>query len=127
MDRLHLGNPFVVWRDEDSEDKMIIAQTGDKHERGVLERLKPAASGLIEIPKSDSAAAKIQTLPAIASKAPIIFQAALGDGSSEDKIFWTLTMKALSTVKRENGSHWPDALGESQCFVLAVIASVATS
>jgi predicted RecB family nuclease len=80
MDRYYLENPDAVTPDEDTADAQLIAQTGDAHERAVLEELQSSGVPLTEIPKKDLATAKIQTLAAIGAKAPLIYQAALCSG-----------------------------------------------
>lgn len=77
MDRYHMENPDALTPDEDSEDRKLIAKTGDEHEQVVLGELKESTKGLIEIEREDVADAKIKTLAAIKGKAPIIYQAAL--------------------------------------------------
>ena len=77
MDRYYLENPGAVTPDEATEDEKLIAQTGDQHERAVLDEFKSSAANLIEVPKDDPAAARTKTLSAISAKAPIIYQAAL--------------------------------------------------
>lgn len=77
MDRYHLENPGVLTPDEDSEDRKLIAKTGDEHEQVVLQELKTETKGLVEIDRKDVADAKTKTLAAIEAKAPIIYQAAL--------------------------------------------------
>jgi uncharacterized protein len=80
MERYHLENPDSVKPDEESEDEKLIAQTGDEHERVVLDELKAVTPKLIEIPKNDFAAALIRTVEAINAKSPIIYQGALQHG-----------------------------------------------
>lgn len=80
MDRYRLENPDLVRPDEESEDQKLIAQTGDQHERVVLDVLKSASPNLVEVPKHDPVLARNQTFAAIGSKAPIIYQAALESG-----------------------------------------------
>ena len=80
MDRYHLENPGAVTPDEPTADEKLIAQTGDQHERTVLDEFKSSAASPVEIPKNDRAAARKMTLAAIRAKAPIIYQAALENG-----------------------------------------------
>ena len=40
MDRYYLENPGAVTPDEETEDEKLIAQTGDQHERAVLDEFK---------------------------------------------------------------------------------------
>lgn len=80
MDRYFLENRGAVTPDEETEDEKLIAQTGDQHERAVLDDFKSSAPNLAEIPKDDPVVARIKTLSAISAKAPIIYQAALENG-----------------------------------------------
>lgn len=80
MDRYRLENPDAIMPDAATEDQKLIAQTGDEHERTVLEELKLSVPALIEIPKNDAGDARTQTLAAIKAKSPIIYQAALENG-----------------------------------------------
>jgi uncharacterized protein len=57
-----------------------VAQTGDQHERTVLDELKLVTPKLVEIPKDDFSEALVKTRAAIEAKSPIIYQAALQDG-----------------------------------------------
>ena len=77
MDRYYLENPGEITPDEDSEDKKLIAQTGDQHERTVLNEFKSSTANLVEVPKGEPDVAQSMTLSAIIAKAPIIYQAAL--------------------------------------------------
>jgi len=77
MDRYYLENPHAVIPDEETEDEKLIAQTGDQHEHAVLDELKSSEPNLLEIPRGDFEVSRSNTLAAISSKAPIIFQAAL--------------------------------------------------
>ncbi|MCS6286387.1 MAG: TM0106 family RecB-like putative nuclease [Nitrospira sp.] len=80
MDRYCLENPGAVTPDEATEDEQLIAQTGEEHERAVLDDLKSSDAALIEISRNDPAGAREQTLSAISAKTPIIYQAALESG-----------------------------------------------
>lgn len=80
MDRYRLENPDAVVPDAETEDQKLIAKTGDAHEQTVLGEWKAMFPGLVEIPKSNTETAQKQTLTAIHSKAPVIYQAALGSG-----------------------------------------------
>ena len=80
MDRYYLGNPNAVTPDKETEDEKLIAQTGDQHERAVLDDFKLSVAHLVVIPKEDPVVARDRTLSAINSKTPIIYQAALGCG-----------------------------------------------
>lgn len=77
MDRYCLENPGAVTPDPETEDAKLIAETGNEHERTVLEELRSTCTALIEIPTADSSAARLATLSAIQAKVPIIYQAAL--------------------------------------------------
>src|SRR5476649_2380332 len=80
MDRYHLENRGAVTPDEETEDQKLIAQTGDQHERTILDEFKSSASKIVEIPKDDPVTARTKTLSAISTKPPIIYQAALESG-----------------------------------------------
>ena len=75
-----MENPGAVTPDEATEDEKLIAQTGDQHERTVLDEFKSSAANLVEVPTNDPAVARTKTLSAINAKAPIIYQAALENG-----------------------------------------------
>ena len=79
-DRYYLENPGEITPDEDTDDKKLIAQTGDQHERTVLDEFKSSIANLVEVPKGNPVVARTQTLAAISAKAPIIYQAALESG-----------------------------------------------
>jgi len=83
LDRYELENPGVLTRDEQTEEEKLLSRTGDEHERSVLTEYKASGSVLVEIAKdeNDFVAAYKATLAAINDKAPIIYQAALQDGS----------------------------------------------
>lgn len=76
MDRYYLENPKVVAPDEETEDQKLIAETGNEHERAMLEEFKAAAK-VVEIPKDDFETAAEETSAAVKSRAQIIYQAAL--------------------------------------------------
>jgi uncharacterized protein len=80
MDRYHIENPGAVKPDEEREDEILIAQTGDQHERAILDELKFATPQLVEIPKDIFSEALAKTLAAIQAKSPIIYQGALQYG-----------------------------------------------
>src|SRR4051794_40820886 len=80
MERYHLENPDAVKPDEESEDEILIAQTGDEHERVVLGELKLVTPQLIEIPKDNFSEALVRTRAAIEARSPIIYQGALQHG-----------------------------------------------
>lgn len=77
MDRYYMENPDAITPDEDSEDRKLVAKTGDQHEQAVLEELKAEEKGLVEIARDDVPAAQAKTLASIKAKVPIIYQAAL--------------------------------------------------
>jgi predicted RecB family nuclease len=79
MDRYHLEHRDAFAPDQETEDQKLIAQTGDQHERAVLEEFKSSVTKLMEISKDDAAAAHLETVAAIKAKATIIYQAALED------------------------------------------------
>jgi predicted RecB family nuclease len=78
MDRYYLENLKAVTPDEETEDQVLIAHTGDEHERLILEEFK-ASVNVVEIPKGSPAEARSATLSAIKTKAQVIYQAALAD------------------------------------------------
>ena len=80
MDRYYLEDPGAVTPDEETEDEKLIAQTGDEHERAVLNEYKSSTADLLEIPKDDPAVGLTKTLSGINAKAPIIYQAVLESG-----------------------------------------------
>src|SRR4051794_14921664 len=77
MERYNLENPGAVAPDKETEDEMLIARTGDEHERVVLSELKLVTPELLEIPKDDFSEALVRTRTAIEAKSPIIYQGAL--------------------------------------------------
>ena len=77
MDRYYLENPGAVTPEEETEDQKLIAQTGDQHERAVLEEFKGSVAKIAEITKTDHVVARAETLAAIKARTPIIYQAAL--------------------------------------------------
>jgi uncharacterized protein len=80
MDRMYLENPGAFTPDEETEDERLIAQTGEQHERTVLDEFKLSGGNLLEVPKYDPVVARTTTISAISTKFPIIYQAALEDG-----------------------------------------------
>ncbi len=80
MDRYHLENPGAVIPDAETEDEKLIAQTGNQHERSILDEFKVAKPNLVQIPTNDQPLAQAKTLLAIDAKAPVIYQAALECG-----------------------------------------------
>ena len=79
LDRFYLENPGVLEPDEKTEDQKLIAETGNEHERSVLEGFKASGIGVAEVATDDREQAHADTLGALKAKAPIIFQAALED------------------------------------------------
>ena len=77
MDRYHLEFPGRIKPDDETEDQKLIASSGDKHEADVLGKLESEFPGLTAISKDRDSEARISTLKAIESKAPIIYQARL--------------------------------------------------
>ncbi|WP_447978478.1 TM0106 family RecB-like putative nuclease [Candidatus Nitrospira bockiana] len=80
MDRYYLENPEAVTPDEETDDEQLIAQTGQDHEQAILAELKAAPAGVVEIRTTNAATAREETLAAITSKSPVIYQAALHSG-----------------------------------------------
>jgi len=78
MDRYYLENPKVVTPDEETDDQKLIAETGNEHERSMLEEFKTATT-VTEIQKDDFQTARKATTAAINLHAPIIYQGALSD------------------------------------------------
>ena len=77
MDRFNLENPGELKPDEETEDQRLIAETGNEHEHSVLEDFKASGIGVAEIATDDIRQARADTLEALKTKAPIIYQAAL--------------------------------------------------
>lgn len=76
MDRHYLENPGAIKPDEPTGDQSLIAETGDRHERSVLDDLKKTAA-VVEIEKSNLEDALAAGQTAIAGSVPVIYQAAL--------------------------------------------------
>lgn len=55
MERYYLENPGAVIPDEETEDERLIAQTGNQHERAVLDELRLSHADLVEVPNNDLA------------------------------------------------------------------------
>jgi predicted RecB family nuclease len=68
MDRYSLENPGAVIPDEETEDERLIAQTGNEHERTVLDEFKLSGAKLVEISKHDPVVARTTTISAISDK-----------------------------------------------------------
>jgi len=77
MDRYHLEHPDAVTPDDATEDEALIAQTGDQHERAVLQEFRSSATSVVEIPRTNFGVARTETRAAMAAKVPVIYQAAL--------------------------------------------------
>ena len=77
LDRYYLEYPGEITPDDETEEKKLLAETGDKHEHAVLAELRALVPGLVEVPKTNFERAKSITLNALNAKAPIIYQAAL--------------------------------------------------
>lgn len=80
MDRFLLENPGTIVPDVETEDQRLIAETGNKHERAVLDEFKTSGAGLVEILRDNFAGAIARTKEAVEARAPIIYQAALQCG-----------------------------------------------
>jgi uncharacterized protein len=80
MDRFYLEDPSAVTPDEPTDDAQLVAQTGDRHERTVLEEFRSSAVPVVEISRDDFSLARRETVTALAAKAPVIYQAALEVG-----------------------------------------------
>jgi uncharacterized protein len=82
MDRFLLERPDELAPDEEDVQKQLIAGEGDKHERAYLDRLLSDGVALVEIDKKkDFTSAAADTVAAIRSKTPVIYQAALQSGN----------------------------------------------
>src|SRR5438132_5660821 len=81
LDRYYLENLGAIMPDEQTEEEKLLSHAGDEHERSILTGYKTSESNLVEVSKDDFAVACIRTLAALNNKAPIIYQAALQDGS----------------------------------------------
>ena len=76
MDRYHLENPDVLTPDAETEDRKLIARTGDEHEAAVFEGFKAEIEGIVEIARDDADAVG-KTVAAIEANARLIYQGAL--------------------------------------------------
>jgi predicted RecB family nuclease len=83
LDRYYLENPGAITPDEATEEERLLSDTGDEHEKSILNEYKASISDLVEIAKDDTKfdVAVMATLAAIQNKAAIIYQAALRDGA----------------------------------------------
>ena len=78
MDRFHLECPGKITPDEDDAQKQLITGEGNKHEQAYLDRLRSQGTFIVEINKNgDFASAAVETVTAVRSKAPVVYQAAL--------------------------------------------------
>lgn len=77
MDRFCLESPGAIAPDQETEDQKLVAETGNRHERTILEEVRSSFTNLAEISRDDPVLAVSETLSAIERKAPIIYQAAL--------------------------------------------------
>ena len=84
MDRYYSENPTAVIADEETEDERLIAQTGDQHERAVLDELRFSHADLVEVSKDDPVA-RTTTLLAINKNACIIIMRLWGVGCLLDQ------------------------------------------
>jgi predicted RecB family nuclease len=80
MDRFYLENPDQTHPDEETEDQKLIAETGNQHERAILQEFKEWRPDLVELSNAGFDSAIEKTRVALQSNAPIIYQAALADG-----------------------------------------------
>jgi predicted RecB family nuclease len=77
MERYYLENRELVTPDEETEDQLLIARTGDEHEQAVLRDLDASGQVIAKIDRQDFAAAVVHTKRAIAERTPIVYQGAL--------------------------------------------------
>ncbi|MDF0644307.1 MAG: hypothetical protein P0111_09760 [Nitrospira sp.] len=63
------------------DDDLLIANTGIEHERSILEEFRTAGEDMVEIATRDLDQGLGETRPAVAAKAPVIYQAALEEGA----------------------------------------------
>lgn len=80
MDRYYLENRDAIIPDEATEEDLLISRTGEQHEHAVLAELKSTFPGLAEISNDRAVDARVETIKAINSEAPIIYQAFLESG-----------------------------------------------
>jgi predicted RecB family nuclease len=81
MDRFYLENPEAIQPDEESDDLKLIAATGMKHEKKVLDAYRAGSIPVVEIPRRAWNEAQELTIEALEAKTTIIFQAALAKDS----------------------------------------------
>ena len=79
MDRYELGNPGKFKKDELSEDANLIIAMGNEHEQRMLEQFRGKGQSVATIDKAP--AAPRDTLSAIRSRVPVIYQAKLESGN----------------------------------------------
>lgn len=77
MDRYYLENPRAATPDEVTEEEQLITETGEQHERSILDEFKSSEPELVEIPRDGPVVSREKTLSAIKANAPIVYQAAL--------------------------------------------------
>jgi uncharacterized protein len=77
MDRLYLENKELATPDEETEDQLLVARTGDEHEQAVLAELKASGETIAEIERKDFNDAVQKTKAAIGSRVKIVYQGAL--------------------------------------------------
>jgi uncharacterized protein len=77
MNRLHLELPGQLTPDEDSAEKQLMAQTGNKHEQNFLQQIWKEGRDVCEIAKDDAAKASQQTREAFQKGREVIYQACL--------------------------------------------------
>lgn len=77
MQRLHLEDPSKALPDDETEDAILIARTGDKHEERFLNHLREQGREIVSIPKENLSEAVALTLQAIAEEREVIYQGAL--------------------------------------------------
>ena len=82
MDRHFLQSPETITPDPESDEKKLVAESGNRHEESLLRDLQSQEPHLALIPK-DQGFAKAQELTrqAILGRAPVIYQGALALGS----------------------------------------------
>lgn len=77
MDRLYLEDRTKLVPDEETEDQKLIAETGNQHEKEILDELRVEHPDLIEIPSRPMQEAFDSTRQALESSATVVYQAAL--------------------------------------------------
>jgi uncharacterized protein len=80
MDHYYLLDKTRVTPDEDTEEKKIVAQKGDAHEKQVLQDMLAGGIALLQIERTDADEALKRTMHAFASGEQGIFQAYLRYG-----------------------------------------------